>query len=77
MLAPSIDRIADTIGLTLATAGVTADRIETLILTGGSTQIPSILAQLRRLFPAARFVDTDAFGSVGLGLALDARRKFG
>ena len=26
--------------------------------------------------PNARFVETDAFGSVGLGLALDARRKF-
>ena len=47
------------------------------ILTGGSTQIPAILTKLRALFPAARFVDTDAFGSVGLGLALDARRKFG
>ncbi|MBL8597470.1 MAG: Hsp70 family protein [Devosia sp.] len=77
VLAPSIERIADTIGLTLATAGLGADRIETLILTGGSTQIPAILARLRTLFPAARFVDTDAFGSVGLGLALDARRKFG
>jgi hypothetical chaperone protein len=72
-----IARIADTIGLTLAMAGVPAERIETLILTGGSTQIPAILARLRTLFPAARFVDTDAFGSVGLGLALDARRKFG
>ena len=77
VLAPSIHRIADTIGLTLATAGLGADRIETLILTGGSTQIPAILTKLRALFPAARFVDTDAFGSVGLGLALDARRKFG
>jgi hypothetical chaperone protein len=77
VLAPSIERIADTIGLTLATAELGADRIETLILTGGSTQIPAILARLRTLFPAARFVDTDAFGSVGLGLALDARRKFG
>lgn len=73
----SVDRIADTIGLTLSMAGLGAERIETLILTGGSTQIPAIMARLRALFPAARFVDTDAFGSVGLGLALDARRKFG
>ncbi|MEO6015324.1 MAG: Hsp70 family protein [Devosia sp.] len=76
-LAHSVDRIADTIGLTLAMAGLAADRIETLILTGGSTQIPAIMARLQTLFPDARFVDTDAFGSVGLGLALDARRKFG
>lgn len=76
VLAASIDKIADTIGLTLAMAGLRAEQIETLILTGGSTQIPAILERLRSLFPAARFVDTDAFGSVGLGLALDARRKF-
>ena len=56
---------------------MTADRIDTLILTGGSTQIPAILTRLRANFPNARFVETDAFGSVGLGLALDAARKFG
>ncbi len=77
VLAPLIRRIEDRIGLTLAMAGLGAERIDTLILTGGSTQIPAILMRLRQLFPAARFVDTDAFGSVGLGLALDARRKFG
>jgi hypothetical chaperone protein len=76
-LASSIGKIEDTIGLTLAMAGLTADRVETLILTGGSTQIPAIMDRLRAMFPAARFVGTDAFGSVGLGLALDARRKFG
>ena len=72
-----LKRIDDTIGLTLSLAGLFSDGIETLILTGGSTQIPAILARLRKLFPEARFVDTDAFGSVGLGLALDAQRKFG
>jgi hypothetical chaperone protein len=71
-----VDRIGDKLREVVAVAGLTPDRIETLILTGGSTQIPVILARLRALFPQARFVDTDAFGSVGLGLALDARRKF-
>ncbi len=76
-LAHSLDRIAETIAATLAAAGLEAAQIETLILTGGSTQIPAIMARLRQLFPDARFVETDAFGSVGLGLALDAARKFG
>jgi hypothetical chaperone protein len=71
-----VDRIEDKLRQVVATAGLSAGRIETLILTGGSTQIPVILGRLRALFPEARFVDTDAFGSVGLGLALDARRKF-
>jgi hypothetical chaperone protein len=76
-IAGQVEKIEDTIGLTLATAGLSSDRIETLILTGGSTQIPAIMGKLRSLFPHARVVETDAFGSVGLGLALDARRKFG
>ena len=72
-----VDRIEDKLREVVAVAGLTAERIDTIILTGGSTRIPAILARLRANFPAARFVDTDAFGSVGLGLALDARRKFG
>jgi hypothetical chaperone protein len=73
----SIDRIAATIEETLRGAGLAAGRVDTLILTGGSTRIPAIMARLHMLFPEARFVETDAFGSVGLGLALDAKRKFG
>jgi hypothetical chaperone protein len=73
----TIDRIMATIATTLGLAGIEAGRIETLILTGGSTQIPAIMGRLRAAFPAARRVETDAFGSVGLGLALDAARKFG
>lgn len=76
-IAAGIDKIEATIHVALTAAGLTADRIETLILTGGSTQIPAIMSRIRGLFPAARVVETDAFGSVGLGLALDARRKFG
>jgi len=76
-IAAAVARIEDTIGLTLAMAGVAGAEIDTLILTGGSTQIPAILGRLRALFPAARRIDADAFGSVGLGLALDAARKFG
>jgi hypothetical chaperone protein len=72
-----IDKIEATVHVALRQAGLAAGRIETLILTGGSTQIPAIMARLTSLFPAARVVETDAFGSVGLGLALDAERKFG
>lgn len=75
-IAHGVDRIEDKLHEVVAVAGLTADRIDTLILTGGSTRIPMILERLRRNFANARFVETDAFGSVGLGLALDARRKF-
>ncbi len=76
-IAGPLDRIEDKLREVVAVAGLTADRIDTLILTGGSTRIRAILQRLRANFPDARFVETDAFGSVGLGLALDAARKFG
>jgi len=75
-LADSVDRIETTIRNALASAEVTSDAIDTLILTGGSTQVPAVSQRIRALLPHARAVSTDAFGSVGLGLALDARRKF-
>ena len=59
--------IAAAIGRTLTAAGVPGSRIDTLILTGGSTRVPAVGNMLRALFPAARAVETDAFGSVGLG----------
>jgi hypothetical chaperone protein len=76
-IADAVGRIEATIGETLRQASLTEDDIDTLILTGGSTQIPAILSRLATLLPDASRVATDAFGSVGLGLALDARRKFG
>jgi len=68
--------IATTIAATVKAAGVTGADINTLILTGGSTKVPAVSKVLRALFPGAKAVETDAFGSVGLGLALDAARRF-
>jgi hypothetical chaperone protein len=68
--------VATTIGSTVRAAGVSGADINTLILTGGSTKVPAIAKVLRDLFPRAKAVETDAFGSVGLGLALDAARRF-
>lgn len=73
----SVERIEHTIAETLVRAGVTATAIDSLILTGGSTQVPAIAGRLRALFPEAELVRTDVLGSVGLGLAMDAARKFG
>ena len=76
-LRQAVGRIEATIAETLRRAGVTAKAVDSLILTGGSTQVPAIADRLRGLFPEAELVRTDVLGSVGLGLALDARRKFG
>ncbi len=72
----TVMRIPQTIDAVLKAARIKAHEIETLIMTGGSTQIPVLRAQLDRLFPDAKFMQTDVFGSVGLGLALDASRRF-
>ena len=76
-LEASVERIAATIAETLKQAGVGAEAIDSLILTGGSTQVPVIVERLKELFPDAEMVRTDVLGSVGLGLAMDAARKFG
>lgn len=73
----SVGRIEETIAETLRRAGVAAGAIDSLILTGGSTQVPVIARRLEALFPEAELVRTDVLGSVGLGLAMDAARKFG
>ncbi len=75
-IAGATDAIARTIEGTVGAAGVSTAAIGTLILTGGSTRVPAVASVLRALFPAAKAVETDAFGSVGLGLALDAARRF-
>lgn len=76
-LADSINRLRSTITETLHRAQLAADDIDSLILTGGSTLVPAVAGQLQSLFPNAEVVRTDVLGSVGLGLALQARRHFG
>ena len=66
-----------TVADTLAEAQVRPEDITAVFLTGGSTAIPLARQSILALVPEARIVQGDAFGSVGLGLALDAQRKFG
>ncbi|BCH20477.1 Hsp70 family protein [Mesorhizobium sp. L-8-3] len=73
----AVGRVGDTALQTLQDAGVEAGSITTLFLTGGSTAIPLLKRRMLALFPEATAVEGDLFGSVGLGLALDAQRKFG
>ncbi|WP_159587809.1 Hsp70 family protein [Chelativorans xinjiangense] len=57
-------------------AGVAAGAIETVILTGGGAQVPLVQTAATSRFPDARITRSDQFGSVGLGLAVDAARRF-
>jgi len=76
-IAAAVQRIVDKMAETVRAAGLAPDQIETLFLTGGSTAIPQVRDAVERMFPHAKMVKGDVFGSVGLGLALDSQRKFG
>ncbi|RVC75252.1 Hsp70 family protein [Mesorhizobium sp. M4A.F.Ca.ET.022.05.2.1] len=71
-----IDRVTETVRQTIADAGVDTSVITAVFLTGGSTAIPLAKRQILSLVPQASVIEGDMFGSVGLGLALDAQRKF-
>lgn len=70
-------RIAKTIRDCLAQAGVRSDQVQALFLTGGTTQIPHVRETALRELPGARVIDGDTFGSVGMGLAIEAQRRYG
>ena len=76
-LEQSIRRLEETIGETLRRAGVGAGAVDSLILTGGSTLVPAVAERLQAMFSRAEVIRTDVLGSVGLGLALEAKRVFG
>ncbi|RWC17519.1 MAG: Hsp70 family protein [Mesorhizobium sp.] len=75
-IANDIERVSATVKQTIADAGVDASAITAVFLTGGSTAIPLAKREILSLVPQASVIEGDMFGSVGLGLALDAQRKY-
>lgn len=72
-----LEQIAAAILQTISIAGVKTADISAIFYTGGSTKIPLIHELINPLFPNAEIVQGDAFGSVGLGLTIDAQRRYG
>jgi hypothetical chaperone protein len=75
-IANHIDDISKTIQQTVHMANVKFADIDAVFYTGGSTKIPIIREKINALLPQAKIIQGDAFGSVGLGLTLDAARRF-
>lgn len=71
------DIIVSKINECLKIAGVSPSKIHTLFMTGGSTAIPLIAQACMKTAPSACMVGGSRFGSVGLGLTIDAGIKFG
>ncbi|MBL8582562.1 MAG: Hsp70 family protein [Rhizobiaceae bacterium] len=76
-VAELVEGISAALDAALKLAGVTAQAVDTVILTGGGVQVPVVEAAAIARFPDADVLRSDRFGSVGLGLAIDAARRFG
>ena len=75
IIAEQTHRIINKIEETVANAGVPHAAISAIFYTGGSTKIPMIRQKINALFPQAEIVQGDAFGSVGMGLTIEAERR--
>jgi hypothetical chaperone protein len=71
-----VAKLMSALGEAIRLAGVSTQDIDAVFLTGGSTDIPLIRNSLVRLLPSAKVVEGDRFGSVGIGLAIDASRRY-
>jgi hypothetical chaperone protein len=71
-----VARIQGMLGSVLAQAGVGVADIGTVFMTGGSSGLPILRHAVQAGLPGIAISTGDMLGSVGTGLALDARRKF-
>ena len=66
-----LSKIKNAVFECLKQAQITAEKIDLIILTGGSTEIPAVKDALCRVFPQAQISAENKLTSVGLGLAFD------
>ena len=71
------DNIAARITRCLTQAGLAADDIDAVFLTGGSVQLAHVRRAIVACVPNARVVEGDTFGAVGKGLTIEAERRYG
>jgi hypothetical chaperone protein len=71
------DRLHATVLRCVRDAGIAPEDVEVLFLTGGSTRVRHARAAITAAVPSARVVEGDTFGSVGLGLTIEASRRYG
>ena len=60
----------------LAQANVSTSQIASVFYTGGSSSVPCLQSMFEQMLPTSRHIRGDVFGSVGLGLTIDAARRF-
>jgi len=75
-IAPLVDKIHGTAVETLAAAGLTADKVDAVFMTGGTSLLPSVRARFEETFGADKIRGGRTFTSVGVGLALGGRGTY-
>jgi hypothetical chaperone protein len=74
---PLLERIRASLTQLLSDAGITADQVDTLFFTGGSSGVPALRQSVAAMLPNARSVEGNTFGSIGSGLAIEAKKRYG
>ncbi len=72
LIRPIVERTGASCRQALRDAGLTADRIEAVVLVGGSTRVPLVRSYVADLFGREPFCDLDPDEVVALGAAMQA-----
>ena len=72
-----LERVRGSVSDLLAKAGVSEAQVDTVFFTGGSSGIPALRNSVSAMLPNARHVEGNIFGSIGSGLAIEARKRYG
>ena len=72
-----LDKVDDTTLAALNEAGITPQDVNTVLRTGGSSEIPQFIDRLESIFPNADIKEQDTFTSVAYGLGKQAFEVWG
>jgi hypothetical chaperone protein len=74
LIAAEVGRVEACVQETVARSGLAVEAIDVVVRTGGSAQIPCLMAMLGRLFGPEKVVLSEVFTGVTAGLAIRAHR---
>ncbi|MEQ4285117.1 Hsp70 family protein [Pseudomonas syringae] len=72
-----LERVRNSVTNLLNDAGVNVEQVSTVFFTGGSSGIPALRNSVSNMLPNARHVEGNIFGSIGSGLAIEAKKRYG
>ncbi|WP_110951077.1 Hsp70 family protein [Pseudomonas bohemica] len=72
-----LERVRESVTRLLDDAGLGVTDVDTVFFTGGSSGIPALRNSVAAMLPKARHVEGNIFGSIGSGLAIEAKKRYG